>query len=168
MKSLLSDRRYRYLSCTYLSWLRQEELLPALFNEVLAPPEVSDEFKRLALTDPRFAGLSFPSFIKIQEPKSVPAELANNTALDLGERMALALALELHIRTVLLDEKAARRVAKKLGLRPVGVLGILLEAKERNLIKQIGPLIDALQNKADFRLGADLRAYILEQAGENS
>ena len=59
----------------------------------------------------------------------MPAVLAENTALDLGERTALALALELHIRTVLLDEKAARRVATELGLRSVGVLGILLEAK---------------------------------------
>ncbi len=150
----------------YLAWLRHESLLPALFDTVLAPPEVKLEFEQLAAREERFIGLAFPASIQIQQPESIPATLSENTALDRGERAALALALERHITTVLLDEKPARAVARRLGLRPIGVLGILLEAKERKLIEEVRPLLDALQMEAEFYLGESLRSETLRRAGE--
>jgi hypothetical protein len=150
----------------YLAWLRHESLLPALFQTVLAPPEVKQEFERLASQEPRFICLSFPSSIQIERPQSIPAALSETAALDPGERAALALALERHILTVLLDEKPARAVAKQLGLRPVGVLGILLEAKQLKLIKELRPLLDALQDEAEFYLGESLRTDTLRKADE--
>jgi uncharacterized protein len=52
--------------------------------------------------------------------------------LDLGEAETLVLGLELGAGVVLVDEKEARHTATRLGLRPLGVLGILLQAKQRN------------------------------------
>lgn len=151
-----------------LAWLRQETLLGALFDRVIAPPEVRDEFKHLALTDPRFAGLPFPAFIEVQAPHFVPAALADNPLLDSGERIALALALELRVTTVLLDEKIAREVAARLGLRAIGLLGILVEAKYRKLLREVRPLLDRLQKEAQFRIHSDLRALVLQEAGEDT
>jgi len=49
--------------------------------------------------------------------------------LDKGESEAIALALQAQADWTLLDEKEGRRVAKSLGLRVTGVLGILLCAR---------------------------------------
>ena len=149
-----------------LAWLRLESLLASLFGQVLAPTEVRREFERLASADPRFAALSFPPFVEVREPTTVRPDLASNAALDPGERAAIALALEVHPDAVLVDETAGRRVAKGLGLRPVGLLGILLEGKRRGLIPAVTPLLEALDQRAHFRIHDDLRSFILREAGE--
>lgn len=41
-----------------------------------------------------------------------------------------------------MDELAGRTTAVALGLKPIGLLGILLEAKERGLISALTPLLD--------------------------
>jgi predicted nucleic acid-binding protein len=45
--------------------------------------------------------------------------------LDRGEAESIALGLELDADFILLDEKEGRRMAKRLGLKRVGVAGIL-------------------------------------------
>jgi predicted nucleic acid-binding protein len=46
------------------------------------------------------------------------------------------MAQELHARLVILDERLARRHARRLGLPMTGTLGVLLRAKEQKLIAQ--------------------------------
>lgn len=149
-----------------LAWLKREVLMFSLFKNVVAPGEVKAEFERLAAVDARFTGLLFPQFIAIQQPKKVPSLLADNPSLDPGERSALALALELKASAFLIDERTAREVANQLGLRTIGLLGILVEGKRRNLLPAIRPLIDALEAEAEFRIHPDLRARILQQVKE--
>ena len=67
--------------------------------------------------------------------------------------------------SVLLDEKAARGVARQLGLHVVGTLGILLQAKHAGLVEKLEPLTTQLVD-AGFRLGADLIDAVLKSAGE--
>jgi uncharacterized protein len=67
---------------------------------------------------------------------------------------------------LLLDEREARRAAKRLSLTFVGVLGILLEAKAKELIPAIRPEIDALQQRAGFFLSEDVRRRALSLGGE--
>lgn len=86
--------------------------------------------------------------------------------LDRGEAETLALAMELKADLVLLDEQEARRAAIRLGLRPVGVLGTLLEAKRLGAIEEVRSLLDALRHQAGFFLGERLYQQILERAGE--
>jgi len=86
--------------------------------------------------------------------------------LDLGEAETLALALELRADLVLLDEQEGRRAANRLGLRPFGVLALLLKAKQQREIEEIRSSLDALRQKAGFFLGDKLYRQILEEAGE--
>jgi hypothetical protein len=51
-----------------------------------------------------------------------------------GEAEALALAVEVHAEAILIDEAAGRAIARERGLLPIGVLGILLRARQRRLI----------------------------------
>jgi predicted nucleic acid-binding protein len=72
-----------------LAFLGEERLLELLFVRVFAPPQVREEFQRLALTDPRFRGLAFPEFIIVESPETIPESLRDNPNLDIGEVAAI-------------------------------------------------------------------------------
>ena len=86
--------------------------------------------------------------------------------LDRGEAESIALALELEADVVFLDEREGRRVAQHLGLRVVGVVGILLDAKSHGVIKAVRPHLDDLRHIAGFYLDDALYAHALLLAGE--
>ncbi len=74
--------------------------------------------------------------------------------------------LELDADLILLDEKEGRRIAKRLGLKRVGVAGILLEAKTGGLIKNVQPHLDALRQQAGFYLSEVISQSVLTLANE--
>jgi predicted nucleic acid-binding protein len=86
--------------------------------------------------------------------------------LDRGEAEALALATELKADLVLLDERRARKVAAGLGLRYIGVIGVLVEAKSRGHVTKVKPALDALIHEAGFWVSSDLYARVLQSVGE--
>ena len=51
---------------------------------------------------------------------------------------------------VLIDEVAGRAAARQLGLAPMGVLGVLVRAKQRGFIGKVTPLMDRLQDELNF------------------
>src|SRR5205823_2261244 len=83
--------------------------------------EVADWIRVMPLQDPRRADLL--------------------TDLDRGEAEVLALAQEICADLVILDERLARRHARRLGLPLTGTLGVLLRAKQAQLVAEIKPLI---------------------------
>jgi len=149
-----------------LCWLRWESLLPAIYEDVIAPGQVRLEFERKTATDPRFTGLRFPQFITVAEPLVIPVALTANDDLDPGEIAAIALALERGIADVLIDEKAGRAAATALGLHVLGLLGVLIEGKQRRLVPELRPLFDSLVAGARFWISPHLRERILRDAGE--
>jgi predicted nucleic acid-binding protein len=95
---------------------------------------------------------------------AVPVDL--DLALDLGEAEAIAPARELKASLVLLDESAARRKARELGLAHTGVLGILPRARTIGRIPSLGSEIRQLRSEAGFFVGADLEQSLLLSVGE--
>jgi predicted nucleic acid-binding protein len=148
-----------------LSLLGLQDLLPTLFGETHAPRAVLDEFLRLSLIDPRFAGLTFPAFIDIHHVSRIPPSL-DTPRLDRGECEALSLALEIGADAVLMDERAGRAAAARHGINCLGLLGILIEAKRRNLIPLLAPYLERLQTQARFWFTPALRIQVLRLAGE--
>jgi predicted nucleic acid-binding protein len=49
---------------------------------------------------------------------------------------------------------------------PMGVVGILLRAKQQQLLPAVRPLLDALRHQAGFFLDAALYTHALNLAGE--
>ena len=76
--------------------------------------------------------------------------IALRQTLDNGEAEAIALATELHPESVLLDDKLARQMARRLGVPVTGTIGVLLRAKQVGLIVEVRSLITRLQSEGDY------------------
>jgi len=86
--------------------------------------------------------------------------------VDRGEAEAIGLALQLKADVLLIDERKARSLAQYLELNIVGLLDVLQEAKQRQLIPTIKPILDDLLARARFRLSRKLYQRTLHTAGE--
>jgi hypothetical protein len=86
--------------------------------------------------------------------------------LDAGESAAIALALELGVSQILLDETDGRMAAKALGLRPIGVLGVLLRAKDTGKIVSVSQDMLRLRYEAGFFIAESLFQRVRELAEE--
>jgi len=86
--------------------------------------------------------------------------------LDIGEAEAIALAVERKSDILLIDEQKGRKVASRLGLDRIGILGILIQAKNKGFIIEVKPIMDDLRIQAGFWIKNDLYNYVLQEAGE--
>jgi hypothetical protein len=140
-------------------------VLEYLYQQVIVPPAVKREL------DVDVAGLGgFPferyPFIRIATPSASSRLSDLRRDVDEGEAEAIALAIELRAPLLLVDDLDGREIARRLGLRTRGVLGVLVQAKESRLCGALWPLIQRLQAEMDFHLSDAIVDVILEQAGE--
>lgn len=66
---------------------------------------------------------------------------------------------------VIIDDNAAKKTAKFLGLTVTGTLGVILKAKRNGLVPRVTPVLKDLENLGFF-IGDDIRSLVLQQAGE--
>jgi len=144
----------------------QLDLLKQLYKKVIIPEAVFEEISRLSFDLSDAEQLQALTWIKIREVTDHSLVEALLPELDRGEAEAIVLAKELKADLLMIDERRGRRVASRLGLRFVGLLGILVEAKHKGLIKAVKPILDSLITKAGFWLGNRLYTRILETVGE--
>lgn len=85
--------------------------------------------------------------------------------LHIGEVETIIGGLELNVDFVIIDERAARTQAKNHLLIPLGTLGILKIAKQKNIITEIKPYIDNLILEG-YRLSKQVCDKILISTGE--
>ena len=139
-----------------LERIQQLPILPRLFGQILVPPAVQREFG---------STLRALDWLVIQPPSGPPRLATLDVSLGAGEREALELSLQIGAARLLVDDKAARKVARTLHLPIVGTLGLLLAAKRRGLLPGVRPCLDALR-KASFHMTADLYRRVIKEAGE--
>lgn len=141
-------------------------LLHDLYGRVHIPDGVWNEINAYNQVWPGSKEVAAADWIERQSPKNQQIVTALRRDLDRGEAETIALALELGAGLVLLDERDGRYAAQRFGLRVIGVLGILLEAKNKGLIKEIRPYVDMLRQQAGFYIRETLYQYLLTLAGE--
>lgn len=148
---------------SYLHRLGRLDLLPCLFGRVVVPPAVVAEVAAGRALGRDLPDVTVLDWMEVQAPSAVA--LAGIVGLGAGETESLALARAAVGALLLLDDRAARRVAVSLGLQLTGTVGLLLLAKERRLIEQVAPELDRLQ-VLGFRLAESVRRAALDLAGE--
>ncbi len=139
------------------------EWIPRL-GEVVVPQPVADEINAGAADDAARVWLSGREARLIRPPISVPAKLAERR-LGAGETAVLAWAKANPAFEAVLDDSAARRTAKSMGLTIRGTLSLIVLAKRRRLIPVCAPVFEKLR-RAGLFLTEPLVAQALSAAGE--
>jgi uncharacterized protein len=149
-----------------LSAVGQLSLLQQLYGKILIPESVGREITEGGSGQPGADDLRTADWIEIRPVGDSFLVRLLDGELDRGEAEAIALALELRADVLLADERRARRIAARLGLSVVGVLGVLIEAKKAGLIPMVQPIVEDLLTRAGFRIGSELYRLVLRTAGE--
>jgi predicted nucleic acid-binding protein len=142
------------------------DLLRQLYGEVTIPSAVWQEVVVEGAGQPGADDLKAATWIKTQAVTNRELVRALQQELDAGEAEAIALALEIGAELLLMDERLGRETAHHLGLRYTGLIGILVEARHKDLVGAVKPELDALRDLAGFRVSDALYTRVLQDAGE--
>jgi predicted nucleic acid-binding protein len=144
------------------------DLLKIQFETVFIPQAVLEELK----IETDFRGTT----AILQALKAgwlQPRDVQNKTLaqafaleLDKGESEAIALAIDLGIQMIVMDESMGRERARAMGLQTVGVLGVLLNAKKHNQIQSVKEAMKSLRQEIGFFISDHLFEQIVHAAGE--
>jgi hypothetical protein len=141
-------------------------LLQILFGEVYIPQAVFDETVTFGRAGSRAKQeVASADWIHVVEIKDRLAVNVLLDEMDLGEVETIVLASEMNADWVLMDEKKGRRKLTQLNISKIGTLGILLKAKQLNLISDLKSEIDDLQ-KSGFSISPMIVDEILKMADE--
>jgi len=150
------------------------QLLSQLYDVVAAPEAVVEEIT----IDPDKPGpkqgqipkeeLSSLSWLETKQVDNHDLVRSLTRVLDSGESEAIALALETEAELLLIDERKGRDVARQMGVNPTGLLGVLIEAKDKEIITNVKPVLDSLRVDAGFWISEELYHRVLREVEEGS
>jgi predicted nucleic acid-binding protein len=138
-------------------------LLDTIFNEVIIPEQVYKE--AVVAGKPEAAKIATYAQGKVLRAGKPNRGRLQGVSLDKGEAEAITLYWEKSADYLLIDEDRGRRFARNSGITVIGSLGILLYAKEKNLIPAIKPFIEILRGSS-IRIANTLYQTVLAQAKE--
>jgi predicted nucleic acid-binding protein len=139
------------------------DLLKQVFGQVVIPKTVYEELGELPQQQLFIDG---QSWLTVLAARSQEVISSLTEELDPGEAEAIALALEIKADYLVIDELKGRHKAELLGLKIVGLLGVLIQAKQAGYIQAVEPLLIALREKAGFRIHHALYKRVLQLAVE--
>jgi predicted nucleic acid-binding protein len=112
------------------------DILRKLFSEVIVPPEVHHEILALSELGFNLGEYSASSWIRVERPVD-PLQVSKLlSVVDQGEAEAIVLATELHADYLLIDERLGAAEANKRNLKTVGLMGVLVKAKQQHIISE--------------------------------
>jgi len=138
-------------------------ILKELYQKVIIPSAFYEEIEN-GKDQPFYQDLKKYEWIEIQNIKNQPS-IRYIFDLDEGEAEVLILAGEIQADLIIMDEIIGRRYVKQLDFKLTGTIGILLKAKELNLITSIKEFLDELISK-DTWLSPSLVSKALNIAKE--
>ena len=153
---------------TNLAAIGQFDLLRHLYGQLHMAHGVWEELRAGDRHWPGYDEVAQSDWIERHTVQNQALVAALRRDLDRGEAETIALALELGADLALLDEKEGRHAARRLGVRVLGVVGVLLEAKANGAVDAVRPHLDALRQIAGFYLSASVYQYALTLAEESS
>ena len=149
-----------------LAAVGQLQLLRQLYGRIIIPPAVHREIVIVGAGQPGAVQVKSFDWIETRPVSDLALAASLQLKVDEGEAQAIALAAALNADLLLLDERKGRVAASRLGLRFVGLLGVLVEAKHQGLVSAIKPILDDLIEKAGFWVGQELYDRVLQSTRE--
>lgn len=138
------------------------DLVTQLESEIKVPKAV---FEEVTISEKPYS-TQLHSFLKTRVEIVDRSKMTiKDPTIGKGELEAIALYNQLEADWLLIDDRLARRLAENNGVSCIGVLGMLLQLKKKNIIHQISPLIDELRTSS-IHYGEALLKRVLELAGE--
>lgn len=131
------------------------ELLQKTFSSITTTQTIASEF-----------GKPLPGWIIISPVQNTPYLKLLELEVDAGEASAFALTLEYSSSLLIIDDLKARKFADKLLLNYTGTLGVILKAKELNLLSSVKSLLNKIQ-LTNFRFSEKVLKEILSAANES-
>ncbi len=141
--------------------IKQLDLIEQIFGEYYITKAVWIELNNYE--NPEFDA---SELIKIKSKvKEIHSINYLSTIMDYGEAESSILYQELQADYLLIDDNKARKIAESLGINCIGTLGLLLKAKDKNLVSELRPLFEDFIKVGRY-FSKILLNNILEQIGE--
>ncbi len=141
-------------------------ILREVFAEIVVPPSVNDEILALDQFGIDLTDYTSATWIKAIQPIDTRKVRSLETKLDRGEAQAIVVALEIGCDLLLMDERLGTSIARSEGLRTIGLLGVLVRAKELGIIESVRALLSELRDTAGFWIDDELERAVLSEVGE--
>lgn len=143
----------------YLVLIEEIGILPIMYGRVVIPHTVREELMRASAPQMVRAWVGHtPVWLEVRSPLALPdAALAK---LDLGERDAITLAMELQADQLIVDDREGRREAERRAIPVIGTLGVLREAAILRLL-DIRVAVERLQTTS-FYVAPEVLATLLK------
>jgi predicted nucleic acid-binding protein len=149
-----------------LARIGELDLLRQLYGELWIPEAVWREVVIEGAGQPGAEEVKAVSWIETHDVANEHLVRALRQDLDAGEAEAIARALEVGADLLLMDERLGRETARYLGVRYVGLVGVLIAAKRSGLTDAVKSRLDALREMAGFRVSDTLYTRVLRDEGE--
>jgi uncharacterized protein len=130
------------------------DILEKLYGEIIISEAVQKE-----------VNLSPTPWIKVEKVNNREALRFLMFEIDEGEAETIILGTERPGAVLILDEKKARKIARRLNLTITGLMAVLLKAKEKKIISSIKKTIEELE-AANFRLSEEIKRKVLKLGKE--
>lgn len=105
-------------------------------------------------------------WIHVEQIRNYSEKKMYKAKLHDGEVEVMILAQEQKADLVIIDDNAAKKTAKYLGLTVTGTLGVLVKAKRQGIIEEVRPLLMEMKRNG-FYVNNIVECLVLEQAGEH-
>jgi predicted nucleic acid-binding protein len=149
-----------------LAWIGKLHLLFELYGKITIPEAVWIEVTKQGQNQPGSKEVKEANWIDVQRVADQDLIRSFQRDLDTGESEAIALAIQIGADLLLMDERLGREIAGLFNLRVVGVIGVLIEAKHKGLIREVKPCLDQLRVLAGFYINPALFERIVREEGE--
>jgi predicted nucleic acid-binding protein len=137
-----------------LSKIKELSLLKLLYGEVLITDIIAKEFDE-----------PLPDWIIVCPIKIKENVFLFEKRIDKGEASAIMLALEIPNSIIIIDDFKGRALAKELGIKVTGTIGIIISAKNKKLIPSIKPILEKIK-ETNFYISKALENEALRLAEE--
>lgn len=135
-------------------------LLHEMFGRVAVPDAVWREVVEAGFDKPGSSEVSSAAWIDRRPVANIAMVSLLRRDLGAGEAEAIVLAREIPADLLVMDEAIGRSAARQLGVPTAGLVGVLIEARERRLLPDAAQISERLHREAGFWLSAELRRLI--------